>query len=103
MRTTYVCEYCNHSIPGASELVDSNASLKAENEKLRNQVVDGISGLKAMMELRQLKNENEKLREALRKIDEPHKYHHWEEDAYTRAGCFQFVAHEARKAIGDLE
>jgi hypothetical protein len=40
---------------------------------------------------------------ALRKIDEPLKYHHWEEDPYTRAGCFQFIAHEALKAIEKME
>jgi hypothetical protein len=37
---------------------------------------------------------------ALKKIDEPMKYHHWEDDAYTRAGCFQFVAHSA---LAELE
>lgn len=31
------------------------------------------------------------------KIYEPTKHHHWEEDAYTRAGCFQFVAQESLK------
>lgn len=36
-----------------------------------------------------------KLREALEKIAEPEKHHHWEKDAYTRAGCFQHVAQEA--------
>lgn len=46
-----------------------------------------------------LREENEKLRAALRKIDEPMKYHHWETDPYTRAGCFQFVAHEALKGL----
>lgn len=42
-----------------------------------------------------------RLESALQKIDEPMKYHHWEEDPYTRAGCFQFVAHEALKADSD--
>jgi hypothetical protein len=40
--------------------------------------------------------------EALRKIDEPHVYHHREPDDYTQVACFQHVAHEARKAIGDV-
>lgn len=39
----------------------------------------------------------DQLREALQKIAEPMKYHHWEEDPYTRAACFQFVADEALK------
>lgn len=47
--------------------------------------------------VRLLQSENAKLREALQKIAEPMKYHHWEEDAYTRAACFQFVADEALK------
>lgn len=37
--------------------------------------------------------------EALLKIYEPMKYHHWEEDPYTRAGCFQFVAQEVLKEV----
>lgn len=37
----------------------------------------------------------DRYRAALQKIAEPMKYHHWEEDAYTRAACFQFVADEA--------
>ncbi len=39
---------------------------------------------------------------ALRKIEDPQTYHHWHEEPYTRAGCFQSIAHEARKALGDL-
>lgn len=39
--------------------------------------------------------------EALRKIDDPKKYHHVEPDSYTQAACFQFVAQEALKAIGE--
>ncbi len=45
----------------------------------------------------------EKLRDALNKIDEPFKYHHWEEDSYTRAACFQFVACEALRADDALD
>lgn len=40
------------------------------------------------------------VREALQKIDDPAKYRHLEPDDYTRAGCFQFVAHEALKFDG---
>lgn len=40
--------------------------------------------------------------QALRKIDDPKKYHHLEPDSYTQAACFQFVAYEARIKLGDL-
>lgn len=36
-----------------------------------------------------------KLKKALLKIYDPLIYHHWEEDPYTRAGCFQHVAQES--------
>lgn len=48
--------------------------------------------------------ENEKnLTNALLKIYEPMTYHHWEEDPYTRAACFQFVAQQALKSAGVLD
>ena len=49
------------------------------------------------LELATEKARSAQLEAALQKIDEPKKYHHVETDAYTRAGCFQFVAHEALK------
>lgn len=54
-------------------------------------------------EIDDLKSDLEVAIKALRKIDEPMKYHHWEEEPYTRAGCFQFVAHEARIELGDVD
>lgn len=42
-----------------------------------------------------MKEEVRRYRDALLKIYDPKKYHHWEEDTYTRAGCFQFVAQQA--------
>lgn len=50
----------------------------------------------------ELEAENVLLKTALLKIYDPMKYHHWEEDPYTRAGCFQFVAQEALKACDDI-
>ncbi len=47
--------------------------------------------------------ENEILINALLKIYEPMTYHHWEDDPYTRAGCFQFVAQKALMDAGVLD
>lgn len=47
--------------------------------------------------------ENQMLKEALLKIYEPMKYHHREEDPYTRAACFQYVAQQALKIAGVLD
>lgn len=58
------------------------------------------------MELEGLRQDVERLRaqlaiarEALQKIYEPMKYHHWEAYPYTRAACFQFVAQQALAAM----
>jgi len=78
----------------ASEL----SRLKEELESAKGKLDEyQLQSVKVIASYQVHKARVQKLVEALRKIDDPMKYHHLEEDAYTRAGCFQFVAHEALK------
>jgi hypothetical protein len=63
---------------------------------------DGCDGDHCADRIAQLEAENKVMEDALKKVDDPIKYHHWEQDDYTRAGCFQFVAHEALAKIEAL-
>lgn len=78
-----------------SKLAAAETRIKELEEKVNffNEAVQNRDGGKAGL----LFAENAKMREALQKIDDPMKYHHWEEDPYTRAACFQFIASEALK------
>lgn len=38
-RIIYVCEYCNHAIPGAAKLVKENEKLRKITEAVRRHIV----------------------------------------------------------------
>lgn len=54
-------------------------------------------------EIRSLESRLRIAREGLQKIADPHKYHHWENEPYTRAGCFQYVASGTLETLEALE
>jgi len=98
-------EEVSNKLDVISHWVDEGLRLTEERDSFKFQMMeikDAYDSLKAQVaisnrEFMACKEERDKYRLALLKIDEPLKYHHWEEDPYTRAGCFQFVAHEALK------
>lgn len=81
---------------GCADLRKQLAGMSAQSENFRKLFETSAASLTEA--LAQSKAHEARLVDALQKIDEPMKYHHWEEDPYTRAGCFQFVAHEALKS-----
>jgi hypothetical protein len=54
-------------------------------------------------EVRSLESRLRIARDGLQKIANPRKYHHWESDPYTRAGCFQHVADGTLETLEALE
>lgn len=86
-----------------NEKVHLTRQVLGQRDKLKQDLVESeatINKLLAEIDKRDRIIEAAELH--LNKIYEPMKYHHWEEEPYTRAGCFQFVAQEGLKAIQKL-
>ena len=61
--TTHICEYCNHAIPGAAELIAANAQLKENRDHWR------IREMNASYRCAELEAERDRLRDALEIFD----------------------------------